>query len=246
MRSFKIELAGIVVEIRANYPQTADLCSRYRTDKTADFCIEVKEQDVLREQERSDVEHLRCGNPPEKYPVDYLETLAVYRAIAERIPFFETVLIHGSALAMDDEGYLFVASSGGGKSTHTALWRRVFGGRVAMINDDKPLISCKAGVRVFGTPWMGKHGLGCPMSAELKGICFLHQSTENQISPLAKQDGYPLLLQHIYRPASAEAMKNTMHLAEEIAQNVPMFAMGCNLEPEAAIVAWNGMKGKDQ
>ena len=53
---------------------------------------------------------------------------------------YDGCFFHSSCLEMDGEGYLFTALSGTGKSTHTRNWRRYFGDRVLMINDDKPLI----------------------------------------------------------------------------------------------------------
>ena len=34
---------------------------------------------------------------------------------------YDTILFHGSVVAVDDVGYLFTAKSGTGKSTHTRL-----------------------------------------------------------------------------------------------------------------------------
>ena len=38
---------------------------------------------------------------------------------------YEGFFFHSSSLMLDNEGYLFTAVSGTGKSTHTALWRRL-------------------------------------------------------------------------------------------------------------------------
>ena len=35
---------------------------------------------------------------------------------------FDGMLLHASAVVVDDRAYLFTANSGTGKSTHTALW----------------------------------------------------------------------------------------------------------------------------
>ena len=76
---------------------------------------------------------------------------------------FDGFFFHSSCLELDGEGYVFSAVSGTGKSTHTALWRRHFGNRVTMINDDKPVIrKCDGKFYVYGTPWMGKADIGIP------------------------------------------------------------------------------------
>ena len=45
----------------------------------------------------------------------YLETLALHRKVSEELTKFNTVLFHGSAIAVDGEVYLFTAPSGTGK-----------------------------------------------------------------------------------------------------------------------------------
>ena len=76
---------------------------------------------------------------------------------------------------MDGEAYIFTAVSGTGKSTHAMLWREVFGERVRMINDDKPLIRItpEGKAVVYGTPWDGKHHLSKNSAFPLKAICWL-------------------------------------------------------------------------
>ena len=112
-----------------------------------------------------------------KYKIEndeYLETLAVYRKIAEKMIDYDTILFHGSVIAVDGIGYLFTAKSGTGKSTHTRLWRELFGERAVMVNDDKPLIKVSEnGIIVYGTPWDGKHRLSTNTFVPLKGICFM-------------------------------------------------------------------------
>ena len=82
---------------------------------------------------------------------------------------FDGFFFHSSCLELDGEGYVFSAVSGTGKSTHTALWRRHFGNRVTMINDDKPVIrKCDGKFYAYGTPWMGKADIGTNTKAPVK------------------------------------------------------------------------------
>ena len=64
----------------------------------------------------------------------------MYRKIAEVMPKYDTFMIHGSAVAVDWESYLFIAKSGTGKSTHTKLWLEFLGSQALIVNDDKPFI----------------------------------------------------------------------------------------------------------
>lgn len=49
-------------------------------------------------------------------------------------------MIHGSAISVGREGYLFTAKGGTGKSSHARLWRELLGDRAVMMNDGKPFI----------------------------------------------------------------------------------------------------------
>ena len=52
-----------------------------------------------------------------------------------------------------------------------------------------------------------------------------------------------MLLQQVYRPADAEAMKKTLVLIDRLAAVTPLYRLGCNMDPEAAQVAYRAMKG---
>ena len=79
-------------------------------------------------------------------------------------------VLHASALALNENAFLFSANSGIGKSTHTRLWKKVFDG-VTIINDDKPALRLKSGLfYVYGTPWSGKSSLNENICVPLKSI----------------------------------------------------------------------------
>jgi len=52
-----------------------------------------------------------------------------------------------------------------------------------------------------------------------------------------------MLLQQVYRPADGEALKKTLALVESLAASVSLWRLGCNMEVEAAQIAYNAMKG---
>ena len=171
-----------------------------------------------------------------------LETLAVYRKIADYLLSSDTLLFHGSVIAVDGEGYLFTAKSGTGKSTHTSLWREYFGERAVMINDDKPLLHiADSGVTAYGTPWDGKHRLSTNIAVPLKGICILTRSAKNYIEPVEPHAVYPLIVQQTNRSLSADGMKQTLSLIDQMLNVVPVYRLGCNMNIEAARVAYEGM-----
>ena len=159
-----------------------------------------------------------------KYADEYLETLAVYRKLVEYLIDYHIVLLHGSAVAVDGEAYLFVAQSGTGKSTHAKLWREFMGKRVIMVNDDKPLLEIKEKeVFVYGTSWDGKHHLNTNVSIPVKGICVLHRAEENYIKIENQQNAYMELFKQVYRPKSKVKLQRVLCSLDRIVQQIPVY-----------------------
>ena len=234
------------IRITSIHNRVHELCTEYRAEGQADFAVETAQADIDFERQKSARENAAAGRPCRAFSDAYLETLAVYRKIAERMPDYGTVLIHGSCVAVDGRGYLFLAKSGTGKSTHARLWRELLGERAVMVNDDKPLLRLTdAGAVVYGTPWDGKHRLSRNTSVPLNAVCILERAAENAIRPVSAAEAYPMLLQQVYRPADAAAMEKTLSLIDRLAASVPLWRLGCNMELEAARIAYDAMKGQE-
>lgn len=155
---------------------------------------------------------------------------------------FNTILFHGSAVAVDGAGYLFTAKSGTGKSTHTRLWREHFGERAVMVNDDNPFLQItENGVFIYGTPWNGKHHLSSNISVPLKAICILNRGVENKICPITKSEAYPMLLQQTHRPMNTEKMQSVFTLLDKMCKHLKLYRLECNMNPDAVTTAYNGM-----
>ena len=57
----------------------------------------------------------------------------IQEKIAGQLLERDTLLLHGSTVAVDGQAYLFTAPCHTGKSTHTRLWRKLFGDRAEEI-----------------------------------------------------------------------------------------------------------------
>ena len=240
-----IELAGITFRILSQYPDIERLCHAYKTMDPPEIELRISLGNITLERERSARDDIRCGRQVKDWPDGYLETLAVYRKIAERMPAYNTFLFHGSCVAVDGIGYLFTAKSGTGKSTHSRLWRELLGDRAVMVNDDKPLIRVNADgtAVVYGTPWNGKHHLSTNAAVPLKAVCLLARSPHNSICEVTPSEAYPALLMQVYRPADSAAMQRTVLLLDRLLSSVSLFRLRCNMEAEAARIAFEAMKG---
>lgn len=229
---FNLFLAEHVFRIHNRYPFTERLCRDYRTDLPFETEISVSEADIARENRSQD------ENGGGRFADDYLESLAVYRKICESLLDRDILLFHCSALAIDGKAYLFAAPSGTGKSTHARLWRKRFGGRVTMINDDKPLLKITdEAVTVYGTPYGGKDNIQTNTCAPVGGIALLHRAAENTVRPIGADEAYPALLNQTYRRSDPEGMEKTLALVWKLT-GLPIFSLGCNLSENAAEVAY--------
>ena len=232
-----------MVKVTSIYDEVHEYCTDYQTDEPADYSVTTTQADIDYEREKSACEDKVEGIPTRQFSDSYLEELAVYRKIAEKMLDFDTVLFHGSVVAVDGVGYLFTAKSGTGKSTHTRLWREYFGSRAVMVNDDKPLLHiADSGVIAYGTPYNGKHRLGKNTSVSLKAICILTRAEENHIEPISFEQAYKMLLQQVYRPADSILMMKTLTLIDRLGDSVKLYKLGCNMDISAAKVAYEGMR----
>ena len=243
MRDFQITLAGQAVGIRSLHDEVFQLCKDYLSDAPElSFRIETNPEDIRFEQEKSLREAVLEGKPAVLYPDSYLETLAVYRKIALRMPEYDTWLMHGSAVAVGEEAFLFTAASGTGKTTHTRLWLEQIPGAY-VVNGDKPLLRMKDGFcEICGTPWSGKENMNRNVIVPLRAICLLHRGAENRIEEISFRDASPFLLQQSFRCSDPFVMQKTMTLLKRLGSSVHFYRLFCNMEPEAALVSWNGMR----
>lgn len=246
MTEFIIGIAGRRVKICALYEYAKEFCKDYLTEGEPDFTVVVSPEDIDYEREKSAREDEVEGIPVREFSSDYLETLAIYRKIAEKMLDYGAFLFHGSAISVDGKGYLFTAKSGTGKSTHTYLWKRRFEGRYKTINDDKPLLCVQDdAVLACGTPWDGKHRRSNNIQIPLKGVVILERGEVNEIEPVDAATAFPLFLQQTYRPKSPIAMTKTLLLLEQMMKKTGLYRLKCNMDPEAAQVAYDGMNRKD-
>lgn len=239
----KYKIADKVVSINSIYEDVHMYCSDYRTDEPTDYILTISQSDIEYERKKSANEDKLKGITIKNYTDQYLEELAVYRKISEKMIDYDTVLFHGAVIAVDGVGYLFTAKSGTGKSTHAKLWCELFKERAVMVNDDKPLLKITDnGIIAYGTPYNGKHRIGTNISVALKAICILTRDTTNHIEQITREQAYATLLQQVYRPADIIKLKKTLSLIDTIADSVKLYQLGCNMNLLAAKVAYEGMQ----
>lgn len=242
MADFSIEIAGKAIRVSSLFDSTRDYCGRYLTEKAPDFSVAVTREDLAFEQRELDDEADREGMRRRVFTDPFLDRAAIQRKTAEGLFDSGVLLFHGSTVALDGEAYLFTAECGTGKSTHTRLWRQVFGDRAVMVNDDKPFLKfTDDGVLACGAPWSGKHGLDSNITVPLAGICVLRRGSSNRIRPLEREAAMDMLCKQSVPPLAPEKQAQYHAMVEKLAQTVPLWEMECTKDPEAALVSHRAM-----
>lgn len=242
MDSFRLKVAGLVVQVQPLYLSTREYFRSYLTDQDPDLDFVVTEEALLFEQKMLEQEAVEEGLKIRKFTNPFLERTAIQRSMAAELLNRRTILLHGSTVAVDGYAYLFTAPCGTGKSTHTRLWREVFGERAVMVNDDKAFLEISdACVMAYGSPWSGKHGLDTNVCLPLKGICFLQRGLSNEIVPGSPEKWMAELRHQCFVPENAAGVEMAYSLIQELASIIPLWELSCNKDPEAALVSYRAM-----
>ena len=242
LESFTMEIVGLAVCVRPLFESTKEYCRPYLTGKAPEFSVQVTPEDLAFEQMLLDREADEEGLKRRKFTDPFLERTSIQRRVADALLERDTLMLHGSTVAVDQKAYLFTAPCGTGKSTHTRLWRELFGARAVMVNDDKPFLQItEDGVFACGSPWSGKHGLATNVRVPLRGICSLRRGKENKICPAAPEVLVDLLRHQAHAPEDAALRPKAFSLVDRLAALVPMWEMECNKELDAAKLAHRAM-----
>jgi len=244
MAQFCMKIAGVAARVESLFESTRDYCRNYLTEEEPEFTIIVTRENLEFEQEDLRREAVEEGMRLRRFTDPFLDRAAIQRQFAEFLLTRETLMLHGSTVAVDGQAYLFTAKCGAGKSTHTRLWCQVFGDRAVMINDDKPFLKITGeDVAACGAPWSGKHGLDTNVQLPLKGICILERGQENRVFPIPAAEAEPMLRKQSYYPLSPETAKSYESLLQLLLQRVPCYRMTCTKDTQAARVAHGVMSG---
>ncbi|MBO5415700.1 MAG: hypothetical protein J6A83_03645 [Clostridia bacterium] len=233
-----IKIADLKIQIDNKYNYVRGLCRDYIIDECEDFdlSISVSEKEIDDEIAVAEVAVSR----------GYAEGVCIYRNICYQLPTkFNSYLLHSALIEYEGKGYAFAAKSGTGKSTHISIWQKVFGDGVRIINGDKPIVRYIDGDFIaYGTPWCGKEGFAVNDSVPLRALCFIERSPTNSIERIPAADAVLRVFHQILTPRDAATVDALFPLLDETLKKVPCYLLKCNMDDEAAIVAYNGMNNE--
>ena len=223
---------------------------RYKFDnfekKFINYQVEDISANVIIEYTENDFEMMKKTSRP--VPVDYyIEDLTIFRKLAEWLPLHNAFVLHSATFDVDGVGVAFAAHSGTGKTTHMNLWQQYLGDRMVIVNGDKPIVRFfddePETPYAYGTPWNGKERLGCNMRTPLKHICFIERSETNYVEQVDKKDAIDRIFNQVYMPKDPMAVVNTMQLIDRLLSFCKLWTIHCNMEPQAAEIAYKTIFG---
>lgn len=231
-----IRIAELNIGIKYRYEFTRSYVSEYAIDGVPDFIVEATDADLAKEAALAE-------QPTDN---EYLEYVAVYRKIADKLTEYSGAVFHGAVLLVDGKAYIITARSGVGKTTHIRLWLRRFGDKVSILNGDKPVIRViNEKIYVSGTPWNGKEGYGKRGIAPLCGVAFLERGAENSYKTLTASECLVRFIGQIYmNNENPIVLTRTLRLADKVLSQVPLYEFRCNMDVSAAEMAQSAFLSK--
>ena len=151
----------------------------------------------------------------------------------------DTLLVHAAVVSCEGKGYLFLGTSGTGKSTHAQLWIEHIEG-TELVNDDYPAV--REGV-VYGSPWSGKTPCYRNVSAPIGGIVMLSQAPYNKIRRLKGIEAYVAVVESIGSKVWDNRIAEGQHqTTNALASTIPMWHLECLPDEEAARLCHDTIK----
>ena len=152
--------------------------------------------------------------------------------------FQKSICIHASCIQHQEQGILFIGSSGAGKSTQSRLWTQYFP-KTTLLNDDGPILAqIDCNYHVFGSPWSGKTPCYLNKHYPVKALVKVIQSTENKIEKLSIPAAVATLLS-AFPPAfgrNEQLSGNLLCIADGLLRKTPVYQLNCRPDEEAVLL----------
>ena len=148
-------------------------------------------------------------------------------------------LIHSASILYQGRVWLFSGPSGTGKSTHTALWNKLYD--TPVINGDLNLITlCEMQQMdqpmTYGIPWCGTSEIYSKEKYPLGGIIFLHQDDHNVCESKKEDEKQLSVLQRLISPFwTVDQMEKNLAFTDALIKRIPIWHLRCTKDDDAAI-----------
>lgn len=232
------KIADIVVEFLNVPPEAESRFMPFKTDGQPQISLAITEEDIDYETQ------LVNGNCTRLNSI----LTAYLRKLVECFVNFDILLLHASLIDVCGVGVAFLAPSGTGKTTHTLLWKKLLGEKVTVINGDKPFVRFLENQKFpigYGTPWKGKERLGNTSKIPIEHLCFIERAESNSCERLEAKDVIELFFKQLnIQRNSAQSVSKGLKFSDNFLKQVAVWKIKCNMDIEAAEVAYNTILGE--
>lgn len=227
MYSFRIKIASHIFQVETFFEYSYYACRNFLTDEEAECMVCLTPEDVDRERKNNEP---NCLDNQRHKSDKRIEFLALHRKICEKLIEFNTIMVHGAAISLDNNAFIVCGRSGIGKSTHAFMWTDNFP-RAHVINGDKPFIIInenQGGILVCGSPWAGKEGMTENAIVPLNSIVILERSEDNHVHRISLSEAFPYLLQQVFLPEETNKKIKVLNLLKTMNEKVSFFHFKIN------------------
>lgn len=156
-----------------------------------------------------------------------------YMAFENPLLYYQAFLLHSSFISWQNNGILFTAPSGTGKSTQADLWKKYEDADI--YNGDRTIIRKIDGKYYgFGSPYAGSSGIYRNESAPIKAIIVIEQGPDNVIRRLRGREAFlPLFRETLMNTWNKEYMEKMTDLLMDAACQIPVYHLSCRPDQDA-------------
>lgn len=156
-----------------------------------------------------------------------------YMAFENPLLYYQAFLLHSSFISWQNNGILFTAPSGTGKSTQADLWKKYEDADI--YNGDRTIIRKIDGKYYgFGSPYAGSSGIYRNESVPIKAIVVIEQGPDNVIRRLHGREAFlPLFRETLMNTWNKEYMEKMTDLLMDAAYQIPVYHLSCRPDQDA-------------
>lgn len=156
-----------------------------------------------------------------------------YLAFEDVLINHQGFILHSSFISWQNNGILFTAPSGTGKSTQADLWKKYEDADI--YNGDRTIIRKIDGKYYgFGSPYAGSSGIYRNESAPIKAIVVIEQGPDNVIRRLHGREAFlPLFRETLMNTWNKEYMEKMTDLLMDAVCQIPVYHLFCRPDQDA-------------